>query len=189
MTLFEYMSVAISLIVALTYAEALRGLRIVMHPDRRYWVHSAWLIIKLSNPITFWWVIWGLRDFPDFWNFRTYLLALIIPGIVFMQVISLLSDNPASIGDWREHFYDQRRWFFGLNAAVGGALILWLIVIYSSTSLTVQVVPIIAYASITVLSLAACFIENPRFHATFVSLVGGFIVLYFGVIGYSPDGL
>jgi hypothetical protein len=41
MTLFEYMSVAMSLIVALTFAEGLRGLRSALDPERRYWVHAA----------------------------------------------------------------------------------------------------------------------------------------------------
>lgn len=189
MTLFEYMSVAISLIVALTYAEALRGLRSALKPERRYGVHSTWLLIKLSNPITFWWVIWVLRDYPGYWNFRTYLLALIIPGIVFIQVISLLGDNPNSISDWRKHFYEQRKWFFGLNATAGGTLVIWLFAVYSTTPIHPQIAPLLIYTLITALSVAACFTENPKFHAAFASFVAAYIVIYYGIIGYSPEGL
>jgi hypothetical protein len=62
MTLFEYMSVAMSLIVALTFAEGLRGLRSALDPERRYWVHAVWLLLKLYNPVMFWWYTWGVPD-------------------------------------------------------------------------------------------------------------------------------
>ncbi len=81
MTLFEYMSVAFSLVLALTFAEGLRGLHSAFMPDRRYEVHVAWLLIKLFNPITFWWGMWGLRDVTEYWNFGTYFGAMLVPAV------------------------------------------------------------------------------------------------------------
>ena len=105
MTLFEYMSVAISLIVALTFAEGLRGLQCALHPGQRYVIHVAWLFIKLSNPIIFWWFVWGYRDNPEYWNFATYSLALVVPSLVYLQMLSLVSHAPHKVSDWKKHFY------------------------------------------------------------------------------------
>jgi len=41
MTLFEYISVAVSIIIALTIAEGLRGLRSALDSSRRYSIHNA----------------------------------------------------------------------------------------------------------------------------------------------------
>lgn len=186
MTLFEYMGVAISLIVALTFAEVLRGLRNAMDSKRRYGIHFAWLLIKLSNPISFWWIIWGLQGVPDFWNFGTYLLALIIPSIIFLQVISLLGDSPARVDDWRSHYYEQRKWFFGLNATLGVAVTLWIYAVNSTNEIQIPVFPTVAYLLITALSIAAFVTENPRFHAAFVCFVAVFTAVYYGVVNFSP---
>jgi len=107
MTLFEYMSVAVSLVLALTIAEGLRGLHSAFLPDRRYGVHVAWLLIKLSNPITFWWLLWGWRDFTEVWNFGTYLLAMLVPALIYLQISSLVGHAPNEVMDWRRHFYNQ----------------------------------------------------------------------------------
>ena len=60
MTLFEYISVAISIIIALTIAEGLRGLQSALDESRRYGIHVLWVFIKLANPIVYWWSIWGV---------------------------------------------------------------------------------------------------------------------------------
>jgi len=186
MTLFEYMSVAISLIVALTFAEALRGMRSALNPQRRYGPHLAWLLIKLSNPINFWWRLWVLRDFPHYWNWGTYLLALIIPGLIYMQVMSLLGDNPNTVSDWRKHFYEQMRWFFGLNALSSTAAVILLLTTYMNTSVQADPFSLIGYTLIGSLSIAACFTENPKFHSAFSYCVLLFNILYLAIRTYSP---
>jgi hypothetical protein len=72
MTLFEYISVAVSIIIALAIAEGLRGLRSALDSNKRYGIHVTWIFIKLANPIFYWWGIWGLRDFPESWNMGSF---------------------------------------------------------------------------------------------------------------------
>lgn len=62
MTFFEYITVAVSIVLALAVARSIDGLRSALESNRRYWVHFAWVVIKLCNPIIFWWGIWGYRD-------------------------------------------------------------------------------------------------------------------------------
>ena len=184
MTLFEYMSVAMSLILALTFAEGLRGLHCALQADRRYGVHAAWLFLKLSNPIVYWWSTWGLRDIQEYWNFATYSISLIMPSIMYLQVLSLVSHAPHKISDWREHFFKQRRWFFGLNIVLG----VFVVLIWSNAlnAAPPRLVPMLAYTFLTVLSVVGFASDNPKLHAVIVSTIGGFTIFYYGVATFRP---
>ncbi len=114
MTFFEYITVAISIVLALAIARTIDGLRSSLATDRRYWVHAAWVAVKLTNPITFWWGIWGYRDVAT-WNIVSFTLAVAWPVVLYLQVTGLVTRQPELITDWRAHFYSQRRWFFGAN--------------------------------------------------------------------------
>jgi hypothetical protein len=119
-TLFEYITVAISLVLALAIARTVDGVRSSLASDRRYWVHAAWVAIKLTNPMTFWWLIWRYRD-VETWNLAAFMLVLAWPVFLYLQVTGLVTRQPEFITDWRAHFYSQRKWFFGTN--IGLALI------------------------------------------------------------------
>jgi hypothetical protein len=99
--------------MALAIARAIDGVRSVFSKDRRYWLHAAWVVVKLAGPIIFWWSFWRFRDIP--WNIFSFTLALAWPAVLYLQVTSLVTRQPELIPDWRAHFYNQRRWFFGAN--------------------------------------------------------------------------
>lgn len=184
MTLFEYVSVAISIIIALAIAEGLRGLRSALDSRKRYGTHIAWIFIKLANPIFYWWTIWGLREFPEYWNMVTFTYVLMMPSIMYLQLHSLVSSDPDKIEDWRKHFYSQRRWFFGLNtllAALAGFNFTNLFI-----SAPLNVFPIIAYALIGALSIAGFVSDNPRLHALIAATVAAFSIIYYWVILFRP---
>jgi hypothetical protein len=187
MTLFEYMSVAVSLVLALTIAEGLRGLHSAFLPDRRYGVHVTWLLIKLSNPITFWWSMWGLRDFTEYWNFGTYSLAMLLPAIFYLQISSLVGHTPYAVRDWRRHFYDQRKWFFGMNIILGVLTTMMVSGIFSG--LPVNTIPTVGYSLITALSIICFISDNPKTHAYVVSIVASFQLIYFGFATFRPVSL
>ena len=156
MTLFEYMSVALSLIVALAFAEGLRGLQSALKSDRRYGIHTAWLFVKLVNPVFYWWVVWGFRDFPEFWNIGTFSLLLLIPCTIYLQLLSLVTDNPDQITNWREHFYAQRKWFFGLNVIAAVLIVLFASRVFLPTQMNLT--GVIAYTLIGgVIHSGVCF--------------------------------
>jgi hypothetical protein len=185
MTLFEYMSVAIAIIVALAFAEGLRGLQSALDPDRRYGIHVTWIFIKLANPIFYWWGTWGLRDFPDFWNMATFSMMLIMPSIMYLQLHSLVSDNPDQVEDWRKHFYAQRRWLFGLNTLLAAFAIL----VFANISVPApaQLLPVAAYAVICALSIAGFVSDNPKLHAAIALFVAVFTFFYYGFVTFRPS--
>lgn len=184
MTLFEYISVAISIIVALAIAEGLRGLRSALDSRRRYGIHVTWIFIKLANPMFYWWAIWGYRDFPEYWNMGTFTYVLMMPSIMYLQLNSLVSNNPDQIEDWRKHFYSQRRWFFGLNT------VLAVLAGFNFTNVFLPappiVLPIVAYTFIGVLSIAGFVSDNPRLHAVIAITVAVFSFVYYWIILFRP---
>lgn len=184
MTVFEYMSVAISIVVALTIAEGLRGLRSALQPDRRYGIHVAWLLVKITTALLFWWALWGYRDVPEYWNLFTYSLALFIPALLFLQVSSLVGDTPYQVTNWRTHFYSQRKWFFGIQVIAGAlASIVWTGFIPASAA---RLIPALSYAFLTVLAIVGFFSENPRVHGVIVSIAVIFNILYYGLATFQP---
>ena len=62
MTLFEYITVVVSIVLSFGMIRLLGGLRPALSREGRYWVHVAWVGIKLLNLLLFWWGFWNLRD-------------------------------------------------------------------------------------------------------------------------------
>jgi hypothetical protein len=55
MTLFEYVTVAVSIVLSFGVVRLLDGLRAAALPECRYWVHLAWIPTKLLNHALYWW--------------------------------------------------------------------------------------------------------------------------------------
>ena len=111
MTLFEYLSVAFSIVLALGAASLLRSLHTVFMPGRRYWVHAAWVVTLLFNQALLWWAFWSYSE-VEHWDFLSFLLVLLQPGILYVCATSLVGDAAATTTQWREHFFQVRVWFF-----------------------------------------------------------------------------
>ena len=115
MTFFEYLSIAFSLVLALAVSRGLNGVRSAFMAERRYWPHAIWLFNKLLNAASYWWSLWRYSEADSFWNLFTFLLAIIFPVILYLQMDSLVTHHPREITDWRRHYYSEHKWFFGLN--------------------------------------------------------------------------
>ena len=113
MTLFEYLSVATSIVLALSAAQLLTNLRSVMHRARRYWVHVLWIFLLLLGHLLVWWEFWGYRDVTS-WNFAKFTLMLLNPGILFVCSNTLVHSESKVDKPWDEHFYQVRRSFFAV---------------------------------------------------------------------------
>ena len=108
MTLFEYISVAFSVVLSLSAAQILSNLRSVLDPSRRDLVHGLWMLHVLFLHVLVWWTGWGLRDVS--WTLPTFTLALSAPALLFVAANSLVPpDDSVSL---RDHFLAQRSLFF-----------------------------------------------------------------------------
>ena len=117
MTLFEYLSVAVSIVLSLSAAQILANLRAVLDPDRRYWVHALWVLQALLVHVIYWWGFWAYRELES-WNFAFFVVVLLNPGLIFIcSNILVLGDRAPGIS-WEEHFFSVRRWFFVIWGAL-----------------------------------------------------------------------
>ena len=89
MTHFEFLSVAVSIVLALSAGQLVGNIREVFDPTRRYWVHALWVVALLLLHILNWWVLWGLRDVQA-WNLAMFASVLIAPGLLFACYLSAL---------------------------------------------------------------------------------------------------
>ena len=117
MTLFEYMSVGVVIVLSFGVVRILDGAPSAFHREKRYWPHCLWVAIKFLNHFQFFWMLWGTRD--GHWTFVAFLAQLSIPVVLYLQASALVSSLPNSIEDWRAHFYSVRRRFFALNMVFG----------------------------------------------------------------------
>ena len=115
MTQFEYLTIGISILIGLSVARLLDGLRDALDPDRRYWIHIVWVMNKLLHVIGLFWYAWVSRDAGGARSLGEYLVIVSPVALVYLQINALLTTRPDAIRDWRSHFFEIRRWFFGIG--------------------------------------------------------------------------
>ena len=120
MTLFEYLSVAISIVLALSAAQLLGNIREVFDPARRYWVHALWAFHMLLLHILLWWGFWAYRDVES-WNLASFTLVLVNPGILLVLSNALVPTHLRDGMSWEEHFTSVRKMFFVMRGGSPGA--------------------------------------------------------------------
>ena len=127
MSHFEYVSVAMALLNALAVARLLSGAASAMDQRRRYWVHSAWVVVLVLVAALQWWSFWSWRGVE--WTPLRFLLALSLPGLLVVATSVLLGEDPDSVASFRDHFFRRRVLFFSLSmtSAVNIALGPWIL--------------------------------------------------------------
>jgi hypothetical protein len=111
MTLFEYLSVAVSIVLSLGVAHVLGSLRALFGP-RRDALLTLWAALLLIAHALLWWTLWSYRDAA--WDFGRFLLALAGPALLYAAATTLVPASAAADHDWRAHFEASRRWLFSL---------------------------------------------------------------------------
>jgi hypothetical protein len=111
MTHFEFISVAVSIVLALSLARLLTAVPHLLVPGRRYWVHGLWVASLLPVHLGFWWAMWAYRE-VDPWTFRGFAAVMLTPALLYLTVTTLVSDSPGSVESWRDRFYARRLVFF-----------------------------------------------------------------------------
>lgn len=128
MTLFEYLSVAVSLVLALGLTHLLANLRAVVEPTRRYSVHALWVAWLLGQHAMIWWAFWDFHAKPS-WTFFSFLYALLGPGLLYICSTVLVPRLTTDAIQWEDHFYRVRRGFFGAALLFGlwAVFLTWLL--------------------------------------------------------------
>src|SRR6516225_884213 len=117
---FEYLSVLISIILALGMTRVLAGVGEMLQARSRhrvYWVHVIWIVNLFLYLVIAWWIFYRWRDQQP-WNFYLFLFVLISPTILYLASLLLLpreGDVDTAI-DYKVHYYANHRAFFILFA-------------------------------------------------------------------------
>jgi hypothetical protein len=185
MTLFEYVTVAVSIVLSFGIVRLLDGLRPALSRNRRYWVHALWIVTKLLNHALYWWALWSTREVAS-WSFATFLWVLLFPGTLYLQSTALVTTVPANVVSWREHFYEIRTWFFSFNLFLVLQTQISLSVLLSVPLLQLSRFP---FALVLILNVAGVVSANQRLHGVIAVLILLAQVIGFGAVFFSPGGL
>ncbi|NND00916.1 MAG: hypothetical protein HKN85_12110 [Gammaproteobacteria bacterium] len=166
MNQFEYISVAVSLVLALGITRLLEGLPIIFQGNRRYWVHWLWCLVVGINFAIMWWIFWNYRNVAD-WNLGKFLMVLLYPALGFVVASVLMPKEAKKDTDWRAYFYGIRKSFFALLTL---STIAQAVVILVVAGVPMFSPPIYTISPFILLYALGIFIDNPRAQASFAVL-------------------
>lgn len=117
---FSYLSVLISIVLALGMTRVLAGVGEMLQARSRrrlYWVHVFWVANLFLYLVVAWWIFYRWRNQQP-WTFFLFIFVLISPTILYLASIVLFPpesalDEPV---DYKTHYYSNHRAFFVLFA-------------------------------------------------------------------------
>ena len=145
MNLFEYLSIAYSLVFSFAAIRLVAGLPHAVASTRRYYVHISHVFLILFATVTLFWGFWSFRDLQ--WNLFRFISLLAGPGLVYFLACTLIPDEPSSVSSWRHYFYSVRRPYF-----IG--LCLWVLLQIMNTTLLLKMPVLHPFRVVQLLILA-----------------------------------
>jgi len=118
MSRFEYLSVLVSIVIALALSELVQGWGALIRRRsdvRLYPLHLAWSVLVFLLMVQWWWGFWQYRAVES-WRFIT-LIGFVSNAIGVALVAYVVSPGQPPEPDLRAHYWRQHRWLFGLAAA------------------------------------------------------------------------
>lgn len=165
MTSFEYVSVLLSIVLALGVAHILTGVAAMIERWQRlerYWVLLVWCGATLEIHVGYWRALWRFRDYPE-WTTGALLYWFGAVAALFLASRFLVPSTVSS-SNQREHFAAIRQPFFGALA------LFWLLASTGPLFVTsTWITPYRPFAvGYTLLSLSGALISSQRYHAALV---------------------
>src|SRR5438105_409000 len=112
---FSYLSVLISIILALGMTRVLAGVGEMLRA--RLLVHAIWIVNLFLYLVIAWWIFYRWRNQQP-WTFFLFVFVLISPTIRFLASLLLFPPESAldEFVDYKKHFYANHRAFFAIFA-------------------------------------------------------------------------
>lgn len=113
---FEYLSVLISIILALGMTRVLAGVGEMLQDRSRrriYWVHVIWIVNLFLCLVIQWWIFYRWRNQQP-WTFFLFVFVLISPTLLYLTSLLLFPrerDIDLAV-DYKTHYHANHRAFF-----------------------------------------------------------------------------
>ena len=119
--------VMVSIVLALAFAQLLRGITEIVTNPNRYWVHTAWVVMMMFFVVQYWWAYWDFTAVSN-WTLLTFTYVLMAPVLLFLSTYLLLPVYRSRDSDWQAHFFSIRFWLFLtlVGASLAGTLGSWI---------------------------------------------------------------
>src|SRR3989442_12649488 len=116
MSPFEYLSVLISIVLALGMTRVLAGVGEMLQASSHrqiYWVHVVWIANLFLYLVVAWWIFYRWRNQQP-WTFFLFIFVLISPTILFLASPLLFPPESAldELMASKQHFYPNHCAFF-----------------------------------------------------------------------------
>ncbi len=118
MSIFEYLMVMTSIVLAVALTQLLRGMTEIWQSRRRYVPHLTWVVVVSIATVQIWWAFWDLNKVAEWTAFR-FGFVLTVPIVIFLASAVLLPQRIPEDTDWRDHFLARRREFMVLMTIFG----------------------------------------------------------------------
>jgi len=117
LTIFEFLSVAASIVLALGLSTLITSIPYVFDARKRDWLHALAFVALVAGHILAWWRIWPLNSVAN-WNILGFAILMGTPLSLYLAATALVSNNPNQVESWKKQFSERSRWFFSALVAV-----------------------------------------------------------------------
>ncbi len=116
MTIFEFLTVAVSIVLALGMGTLISSIPHVFDSKKRDWLHATYFVLLVLAHIIVWWRVWLLNVAPS-WNIFQFTILMGSPLSLYLAATALVSSNPAQVDNWRSYFQEKSHWIIsGITA-------------------------------------------------------------------------
>jgi hypothetical protein len=136
LTLFEYLSIGVSLVLGLGVTLLLTSLLAAFRARRHVrmdWIPFAWAGYILAIQAQYFWAMWGLNARVEEWTVMSFGLPLLLAGIIFVAAALVLpsghGEYPADLGIY---FEQDGRWAVAALVARGAVAVLANSLVYNA---------------------------------------------------------
>ena len=102
MTSFEYITIPVSIVLALGLGRVLTAFIGLVDRQRRDWLHLVWCLSLAAGMLGQWLAIWPLNT-NQVWNGFEFFVVMFSPILYFTAAHVLVPGNLDSVDSWAEH--------------------------------------------------------------------------------------
>ena len=126
MSLFEFVLVMVSLVLAIGVTHLLREVAaIVRHRDSLEldWIPLTWVATLFLYAVSYWWALWDFRELE--WTFPGFFFLLIAPTLLYVAISLVVSADVAGPGASLTTSFERVRFPFMVVLGVFQILVTW----------------------------------------------------------------